>query len=94
MVDTGFNDQMTLPPWVIEKLALDFRHEANYTLADGVKSATRVYEGEIEWQGVWQPVLIVEIESDPLLGMVMMRDCRLTIDVVEGGSVEIRPLAI
>ncbi len=92
MVDTGFNDELTLPPWVVEKLALEFRHEANYTLADGVTAATRVFEGEIEWHGGWQAVLVVEIESEPLLGMVMMRNCRLSVDVVDGGSVEIRPL--
>jgi clan AA aspartic protease len=93
LVDTGFNDQMTLPPWVVEMLALAFRHEASYTFADGVKSATRVFEGEIEWHGTWNSVPIVEIESDPLLGMVMMQGCRLNIDVVDGGSVEISPPA-
>ena len=54
MVDTGFNDEMTLPPRAIEKLGLKFVSASNYTLADGVKSAARVFEGEIEWHGAWQ----------------------------------------
>ena len=84
MVDTGFNDAPTLPPEVIEKLQLPFRHEANYTLADGVKSAARIFGGDIEWGGIWRELLVVEIEGGALLGMAMMGGCNLSIDVVDG----------
>jgi hypothetical protein len=36
--------------------------------------------------------LIAEIESDPLVGMVMLRGCRLMIDIIDGGDVTILPL--
>jgi len=94
MVDTGFNDEMTLPPWAIEKLGLKFVSASNYTLADGAQSAARVFEGEIEWHGTWRELYIVEIESDPLLGMGVMEGCNLSIDVVDGGRVLIRPLPV
>ena len=91
-VDTGFNDQLTLPAWVVEKLGLEFRHEAHFTLADGVTSASRIFEADIDWHGAWRAVLVVEIESDPLMGMVLLRDCRLMIEVIDGGTVLIEQL--
>ena len=94
MVDTGFNEQLTLPPWVVERLGLTFEEEAYYTLADGARSGTRVFRGEIEWHGTWREIMIVEIESDALLGMGAMCGCNLNIDVMHGGHVEIRPLAV
>ena len=92
MVDTGFNDELTLPAWVIQKLGLVFDHESSYTLADGMKSVTRIFGGEVEWHGAWREIQVAEIESDPLVGMVMLRGSHLGIDVVEEGRVEIRPM--
>ena len=94
MIDTGFNDEMTLPAWAIQNLGLQFVHASEYTLADGIKSAARVFEGQIEWHGQWREIYIVEIEGDPLLGMGGLKGCHLGMDVVSGGTVEIRPLPV
>jgi clan AA aspartic protease len=94
MIDSGFNDQMTLPPWVIERLALPFRHEATYTLADGEKSVTRIFSAEAFWHEQWRETLVVEMDSDPLLGMLMLHGSRIVMDVTANGTVEISPLAM
>ena len=92
MVDTGFNDDLTLPLWAIERLGLPFEETAYFTLAGGDKSQTRLFKAQLEWQGTWREVIVVEVEGDALIGMGAMQGCNLSIDIVDGGRVDIRPL--
>jgi len=93
LVDTGFNDWLTLPAEAINALALPFREEGRYTLADGSQALTRLFTAEAEWLGERRRILVVEMDADPLLGMGMLRGCYLGVEVMEGGRVEIQPLA-
>ncbi len=43
IVDTGFNDWLTLSPRVSHALALPFREEGQYSLADGSQTVTRLF---------------------------------------------------
>jgi clan AA aspartic protease len=92
VVDTGFNDWLTLPLSAIQSLALLFREEGRFTLADGSETVSRIYAAEVEWLGAWRRVLVVEMDGGPLLGMAMLRGHRLSIDVRDGGRVEIQAL--
>ncbi len=92
VIDTGFNDYLTLPLTTIEYLQLIAMEEVRYSLADGSETLTRVFAGEIEWFGEWRPILVVAMEATPLLGMAALRGSSLRIDVVDGGRVEIRPI--
>lgn len=92
VVDTGFNDELTLPRWVIERLGLRFETQAFYRLADGAKSGSRVFVGEVEWHGTWREMSIVEIEQDALLGMEALKGCGVYLEVVVDGRVEIELL--
>lgn len=93
IIDTGFNDALTLPPELIDDLELAFREEGDYILADGTESTSRMFAAEIDWFGRWRKILIIEIEGDSLLGMAILRGSFLGIEVIDGGRVEIRPLA-
>ena len=92
ILDTGFNDWLTLSPNQIAMLALTFREEGHYLLADGSETVSRLYEAEVEWFGKWRRILVVEMDGGPLLGMAMLAKCRVDIEVVEGGNVEISSL--
>ncbi len=92
VVDTGFNGQLTLPAARITALALPFREEGRYTLADNSVAVTRLYTGEIDWFGNWRRILNAEMDGDPLLGMGMLRGFHLGVDVIPGGRVEIKSL--
>jgi len=93
VLDTGFNDWLTISPSQVAKLGLKFREEGHYILADGSETLSRIFESEIEWFGAWRRILVVEMDGGPLLGMAMLAGCRLGIEVVENGRVEIQPLA-
>lgn len=92
LVDTGFDAWLTLPPSTVEALGLVFTEETHYTLADGSRAISRLFAAQVEWFGRWRRVLVVEMESEPVLGMTMLRGSHLGIDVIDGGRVEIRPL--
>jgi clan AA aspartic protease len=92
VVDTGFNDWLALPPGAIEKLALPFREEGRYTLADGSETASRLFAAEVEWLGRLRRILVAEMDGGPLLGMALLRGSYLGIEVIDGGRVEIRTL--
>jgi clan AA aspartic protease len=93
IVDTGFNDWLTLSRLQIEAIGLPFREEVRYTLADGSERVSALFASEVEWLGRWRRILIAAMEGGPLLGMAMLRGCFLSIAVVDGGRVEIRPMS-
>jgi clan AA aspartic protease len=92
VIDTGFNDFLTLPPWVIQRLELVPGEDIRYVLADGAEAGTRQYKGEIEWLGTWRRIFVAEVEANALIGTGMMRGELLTIEMIDGGRVEIRPM--
>ncbi|NOT01022.1 MAG: clan AA aspartic protease [Phycisphaerales bacterium] len=92
IIDTGFDGWLTLSPSLIQSLALRFREEGRFTLADGSEASTKLFGAEIDWLGGWRPILVVSMDGEPLLGMASMHGCHLGIDVVKGGRVEIRPM--
>jgi clan AA aspartic protease len=92
ILDTGFNDWLTLSPSQIAALGLTFREEGRYVMADGSVTFSRLFEAEIHWLENWRRILVAEMDGGPLLGMAMLARCRLSMDVVQNGPVEISPL--
>lgn len=93
VLDTGFNDWLTLSAAAIAELALPFREEGRYLLANGSETVARLFTAELDWLGAWRRILVVEMEGGPLLGMAMLRGYYLGVEFVEGGRVEVEPLA-
>ncbi len=87
IVDTGFNSYLTLPADVIRRLGLPCIGEGGVTLADGASSTLRVFQGFAAWDGARRPIDILEADGGPLLGMGMMLNHELRVEVRGGGSV-------
>ena len=94
MIDTGFNDYLTLPSWVIEKLQLLFVEENQYFLADGTEGTAKVFEAEVEWFGSWRKTLVTQVDQNVLVGTALMQGCKLVVEVIDGGRVELSRLNI
>jgi clan AA aspartic protease len=92
IVDTGFSAFLALPREVIVALGLTDSKHARITLADGSIAEALSYILEVSWLGQRRRIIAVEVGGPALLGMEMMVDCRLEIDVVPGGPVTIAPL--
>lgn len=93
IVDSGFSAALTLPATSIAALKLSRLSEAKGTLADGSVAELGVYAAELSWEGRWRGVLVHAAGDEVLLGMGLLKDHRLTIDVTEGGDVQIAPLS-
>jgi clan AA aspartic protease len=80
-VDTGFNADMTLPPAVIAVLGLRRIMRQQALFADGSVQLVDKYEATITWDGQPRTVEVNAIQSKPLLGMRLLHDHELRIEV-------------
>ncbi len=90
VVDTGFTHHLTLPPKLVRELQLPFAGTIDFELADGSESEFDVYFGEVQWDGQWQEIVVAAANGGALVGMDLMQDRHLHIEVREGGRVVIR----
>ena len=93
VVDTGFSGGLTLPESLIQELHLQLYRHRRVRIADDRVLRIPSYHGLVQWHGQVLPVLVYQSENPrPLLGAAMLENCRLTVDMREGGPVAITPL--
>jgi len=92
VVDTGFDGSLTLPPDLVAELGLPFLVRGMALLGDGSRSPFDAHEGMVLWNGQSRRISVEVADTEPLLGMSLMRGSELTIEIVEGGLVSIREL--
>jgi clan AA aspartic protease len=89
-VNTGFNGWLSLPPDLIAELNLKWKRRGRAILGDGSECVFNVYEAVVVWDSTLLTIPVDEAEAEPLVGMSLMEDYQLTIQVFEGGQVELR----
>lgn len=94
VVDTGFNGFLTLPPDVIGHLQLQVANVALVTLADGREVELSTYEAGVLWDGAWQNVEVMAVNSDSLIGMALLHEYSLRVEVIDGGGVVIEKINV
>jgi len=92
VLDTGFTEALLLPQAGVDALALPPVELNEMTLADGSVIQAEVYEGRVIWDGQERTIVIHGVEGSPLLGMSLLYDHLITMEVVAGGSVTITAL--
>ena len=97
LVDTGATGEMTLPQAAIARLNLPLvaygSADAFVVLADGAVSAARVHTARVVWHDRLRDVEVVNLGSDPLIGMGLLRGSNLSVDAIPGGLVTITELS-
>jgi clan AA aspartic protease len=92
VIDTGFTGFLSLPTAIIMDLELQWSYRDRATLGDGSETVFDVYNAEIVWNGQLREIEIDAAETEPLLGMALLRGYRLQMDTIEGGLVTIETL--
>ena len=89
VVDTGFNGYLVLPPTLVADLGLPVVGDGEAVLADGSEAAFDVYGVTMLWDGQERYVETGAVGVDPLVGMAMLDNHDLSIQVRNGGRVVI-----
>ena len=89
VVDTGFSGELALPPELIQSLSLDYIDEVSVALADRQARPVPAYDGVVAWQGRSRDVMVLDMGSEPLLGMALLLGSRLTVSGRPNGPVVI-----
>lgn len=92
VIDTGFDGFLSLPLEIINRLELPWRTSNIATLGDGSKTLFDFYTGIVIWDGQYRSIDIAESDTEPLLGLAILRGYRLQVDNVEAGIVKIEKL--
>jgi clan AA aspartic protease len=92
VIDTGFTGSLSIPSTLISLLNLPFRRRGRALLADGSETIFDTYEAGLLWDGQVHRVAVDEADTDPLVGMSLLYNHKLTVEIVVGGKVIIEPL--
>jgi clan AA aspartic protease len=94
VIDTGFTGFLSLSADTIDELGLSWSYSDRATLGDGSETLFDIYEASVIWDGQLWEIEINSANTEPLLGMSMLKGYRLQVDTVEGGLVTIEALSI
>ena len=92
MIDTGFNGQLALPEEAAQSLGLVLDRVRRVTPAIGGTRAVASGYVQLRWENVPIRARIIQAGTEPLIGMALLWNHRITIDAVADGPVSITPL--
>lgn len=69
VVDTGLSASLMLPTVTVAALALTRQSGGRALLADGSICQFDLFSAEVDWFGLWRPVLVTSVGEESLLGM-------------------------
>jgi clan AA aspartic protease len=92
VVDTGFNDHLSLPPQAVSAMNLPLYSSTEARLADGSKALLSIHLATIVWDSVEKVVPVLAAGYKPLLGTALMLGYHLEIDFQDDGLVSLEKL--
>ncbi|NJM77315.1 MAG: clan AA aspartic protease [Acaryochloridaceae cyanobacterium RU_4_10] len=92
VIDTGFTGFLSLPSEIVADLNLPWSYRDRATLGDGSETLFDIHEASVIWDGQFREIEVNSADTEPLLGMSMLRGYRLQVDNIQGGLVAIEAL--
>ena len=87
VIDTGFNDHLTLPAQAVSAMNLPLYSISPARLADGSEALLPIHLATIVWDNIEKVVPILASGYKPLLGTALMEKYHLEIDFEDNGLV-------
>jgi clan AA aspartic protease len=94
VIDTGFNDYLTLPPAAISAMNLPLYSSTPARLADGSSALLPIHLATIVWDNVEKVVPVLASGYKPLLGTALMDGYRIVMDFHDNGLVLLEKLVL
>ena len=92
VIDTGFTDELCLPPEAVSLLGLPFKYAMPANLANNSRVVLPVHEAIILWNGEEREVRVLATGRRPLIGTALLEECELVVQFTENGLVTIDKL--
>jgi clan AA aspartic protease len=92
VVDTGFNDYLTLPTQVVSVMNLPLYTTTLVRLADGSQSSIPIHAARIRWDDLEQLIPVLATGIKPLLGTALLQGFCLTVEFVDDGMVKVKKM--
>lgn len=92
IVDTGFDGELALPGFLLRELDVAYVGDHPILLADGTERARPAYRTRLDWQGRLRSTEIMLLEGVPLLGVQLLAQNHLQVEMTDGGEVIVEPL--
>jgi clan AA aspartic protease len=89
VIDTGFSGFLTVTPTLVSELGLVFEGLARATLADGSETTFPYYAVSVRWDGQNRYVEAGAADTTPLVGMRLLENHNLYMEIEDGGRVVI-----
>ena len=89
VVDTGFSGDLTLPAELVSAISLPERGFVDAELADGTIATFGSTTASSSGTDGERRVLVCQTDGGALVGMSLLRDSTLTMEIVPGGQVTI-----
>ena len=91
VLDTGFDGYIALPATSIQLLGLTLLGRLETTFLDGFSAQVPVYDGIVSWNSEIIEVTVLETQGESVIGMALLENSTLTVQVWDGGEVRIEP---
>ena len=92
VIDSGFTGSLALPAATVTALGLIRRSGGTALLADGTAVNYDNNGAEVVWGAATRGVVVSAVGKEALAGMKLFTGHKLTIDIEDGGAVEVQPL--
>ena len=92
VIDTGFNDHLTLPPQAVSAMNLPLYSSTPARLADGSEALLPIHLATIVWDNIEKVVPILASGYKPLLGTALMGGYHLEIDFTNNRLVSLEKI--
>ena len=91
VLDTGFDGYIALPAASIRRLGLTLVGPRDTTFLDGFSTLVPVFDGIVSWHGQLVQVTVLQTVRESLIGMGLLENSTLMVQVWNGGNVLIEP---
>ena len=91
MLDTGFDDFLALPAYLVQRLGLVWSSRIPMHVATSELAQFDTYTATVLWLGNRLSIRAVQTQSEILVGNRLLRESQLTVQFWEGGSVNVLP---
>lgn len=92
ILDTAFDGELSIPPDIAMELGLRPVGYRSMLLADGTLRRSQYYRTLVEWDDETRQTEIVLLDSNPLLGVELLKDLLIRIEMAEQGEVRLEDL--